>query len=515
MHFTFPTEQQELETVRVDACALILFEGEQASSPVLKALDQSLSGLLTSALEEEQFAGKKTQSFTIHTHGKVAATRVLVLGAGKRRDFQLSDVRFLTARAVRMAQGSRARSIGIVLPELEGAQAERAAQFISEGALLATYQFDKYVAADKKKPSTLSDVVVLPAVPGAMPAEQVARAAGMAPLRAQLERGVARGVEVARGTMLARDLVNEAANEMTPRRLASVAEGLARDLGLEAKVLGPKECGELGMGLYLAVAQGSTEEPRFIHLAYRPQTTPRRRVVVIGKSVTFDSGGLSIKTVDGMLDMKMDMGGGAAVLGAISALARLGCPDEVHILCAATENMPSGNAYKLGDVLRAMNGKTIEITNTDAEGRLTLADAITYAVTHIKPDEIIDFATLTGACEVALGPHTAGVMTNQPAAAGRVLDAARAAGEEMWQLPLPDRLMEALKSDVADMKNCGDRKGGCLTAGLFLKEFVGDTTWVHVDMAGPVKSTSEWGHQGKGATGFGVASIVEYLIPRS
>jgi leucyl aminopeptidase len=213
-----------------------------------------------------------------------------------------------------------------------------------------------------------------------------------------------------------------------------------------------------------------------------------------------------------MLDMKMDMGGGGAVLGAMSALSRLGCPDEVHVLCAATENMPDGTAYKLGDVLRGMNGKTVEINNTDAEGRLTLADAMSYAASRIQPDVILDFATLTGACEVALGPHTAGLMSTSQDVASALLSAARTAGEDMWQLPLPERLGEALKSDIADIKQCGDRKGGCITAALFLKEFVGDTPWVHVDMAGPVKATQEWGHHAKGATGFGVASIVEFLL---
>jgi len=223
---------------------------------------------------------------------------------------------------------------------------------------------------------------------------------------------------------------------------------------------------------------------------------------------------LGFEPADGMLDMKMDMGGGATVLGSILALSRLACPDEVHVICAATENMPSGRAYKLGDVLRSLSGKTVEITNTDAEGRLTLADAITYAQSRIKPDEILDFATLTGACTVALGPHIAGLMSNNQEVAQRLLGACRDAGEEMWQLPLPDRMLEMLKSEIADLKNWGERAGGCITAGLFVREFVGDTPWVHVDMAGPVQATKEWGHQSKGATGFGVATIVEYLVPR-
>jgi len=514
MQFTFPTDAQELATLRVDACALILFEGEQSDSPVLRALDQALSNVLSSVLEEEQFTGKKSQSFTLHTHGKVGASRVLIVGAGKRKDFQLNDVRFLTARAVRMANPTRVRSMGIVLPALDSDAAERVGQFVSEGALLASYQFDKYLTGERKKPVLLQDVRLLPAVPGTVPTDASASLAS-ASHSETFQRGVTRGRAVAQGVALARDLVNEGANQMTPRHLATLADQLARERGLELSVFGPQECREQGMNLFLAVAQGSSEEPRFIHLTYRPKETPRRRVVLIGKSVTFDSGGLSIKTVEGMLDMKMDMGGGGAVLGAMSALSQIGCVDEVHVLCAATENMPGGAAYKLGDVLRGLNGKTVEINNTDAEGRLTLADALSYAVDRIKPDVILDFATLTGACEVALGSHTAGLMSTNQEAANALLSAARAAGEDMWQLPLPERLGEVLKSDIADIKQCGDRKGGCITAALFLKEFVGDTPWVHVDMAGPVKATQEWGHHGKGATGFGVASIVEFLLSRS
>jgi leucyl aminopeptidase len=263
--------------------------------------------------------------------------------------------------------------------------------------------------------------------------------------------------------------------------------------------------------MYLAVAQGSEEEPRFIHLTYRPKgkTSPKKKVALIGKGVTFDSGGLSLKPSNAMEDMKVDMSGAAAVISAIGVLADLGAPYEVHAIAACTENMPSGKSYKLGDVLRSMNGKTVEINNTDAEGRLTLGDAITYALGEVKPDEVFDFATLTGACMIALGPYTAGVMGNDLSLVERWLAAARLSGEDMWQLPLPDRLKEQLKSEIADMRNTGDRYGGALTAGLFLKEFVGETPWVHVDIAGPASADKEFGHVGKGGTGFGVATIVE------
>jgi leucyl aminopeptidase len=263
------------------------------------------------------------------------------------------------------------------------------------------------------------------------------------------------------------------------------------------------------MGLFLAVAQGSAEEPRFIHLAWKPPGA-KKRIVLVGKGVTFDSGGLSLKPNDAMLDMKTDMAGAAAVLSVMEPIAQERLPVEVHALAACTENMPSGTSYKLGDVLRSKAGKTVEINNTDAEGRLTLADAIAYGL-ELRPTAVFDFATLTGACVVALGPHIAGVMSNDEALSGEWLTAAKAAGEEMWPLPLPDRLLEQLKSEVADMKNTGERWGGALTAGLFLKEFVGDTPWVHVDLAGPSAADKESGHVAKGGTGFGVATIFEYL----
>jgi leucyl aminopeptidase len=263
------------------------------------------------------------------------------------------------------------------------------------------------------------------------------------------------------------------------------------------------------MGLYLAVAQGSAEEPRFIHLFWKP-VGARRRVVLVGKGVTFDSGGLSLKTNDGMLDMKTDMAGAAAALAATIAVAEEKLPIEVHALAACTENMPSGSSYKLGDVLTSMAGKTVEINNTDAEGRLTLADALTFGL-RLAPDAIIDIATLTGACVVALGPHVAGVMSNDEALAGEWLAAAASAGEDMWRLPLPARLVEQLKSEIADMRNTGERWGGALTAGLFLKEFVAETPWVHVDIAGPSSADKEHAHVAKGGTGFAVGTVLAFL----
>lgn len=290
---------------------------------------------------------------------------------------------------------------------------------------------------------------------------------------------------------------------------------MARDRELECRVLGPREIERQKMRLLLAVARGSAEEPRFIHLIYRPKGKDKgvKRHVLVGKGVTFDSGGLSLKPSASMTDMKCDMAGAAAVLGTLSAAGELGLKCEVHGLIGATENMLSGTSYKLGDVVTGMAGRSVEVVNTDAEGRLTLADALAYAV-KLKPDSMVDLATLTGACMVALGPDVAGVMGNDVSLVEHFVAAARRAGEEVWRLPMPRRLKAQLESPVADLKNAGERWGGALTAGLFLKEFVGDVPWVHVDIAGPAYAEKAWGHIPRGGTGFGVPTLLEYLGSR-
>ena len=502
---TFSIHTDDILRLKTDLLVLLCFEDRLREGVIHETLDKALDGLLTRLLVEEQFKGKKGQSLQVHTHGRVGAERVLLVGGGTRSDFQSSDLRAFAARGARAGGAVSARSVTLALPDPEGAGLERAAQFLAEGALLGRYKFDKYLTGEKKQKETIAEFTIALAPDGADPT-----------LIKGIRRGLERGERVAAGVALARDLINEPAAEMTPSRMADVARQIAKQHHLELKVLGPKECEKFGMGMFLGVARGSDEEPRFIHLSYRPQgkTPVKRRIALIGKGVTFDSGGLSLKPSASMEDMKVDMSGAAAVISAIGVLADLNVPYEVHAIAACTENMPSGRAYKLGDVLISMSGKTVEINNTDAEGRLTLGDAITYALQEVKPDEIFDFATLTGACIVALGPHTAGVMGNDRSLIERWLDAARLAGEEMWPLPLPERLKDQLKSEIADLRNTGERYGGALTAGLFLKEFAGETPWVHVDIAGPAFTDKEFGHVVKGGTGFGVSTIVEYLSSR-
>jgi leucyl aminopeptidase len=316
----------------------------------------------------------------------------------------------------------------------------------------------------------------------------------------------------AEATCVTRDLVNEPANVVTPAFLARRAAEIAREGGLKLRVLERAECARMGMGAYIGVAQGSEEPPKFIHLTYAPRRRARRRVAVIGKGITFDSGGLDLKTADGMLRMKDDMAGAAAVLGLFHALPRLEPAVEVHGLIAATENMPSGTAQRPGDIVRAMNGVTVEIGNTDAEGRLTLADALAYAVKHVEPDEMIDMATLTGAVVMALGQGLSGVMASDDGLAARLLAAADGAGERMWRLPLHEEYKDGLKSDVADLNNISSQRGaGAIVAALFMREFTSGIPWAHLDIAGTAFTERELPLGPKGGTGVAVRTLLGYL----
>jgi leucyl aminopeptidase len=478
--------------VKADLLAIACEDDSFAENSTVNALDQALGGTLRRAIQDERFRAKPGQSLNLHTQGRLPANRVALLGVGPRGAIRPGSLQALAGRAARLANSTGSATLALLPPASSSADLANQLQVLSEGLILGGYRFDRYLSEEKRTPKTLATALLL--VDGTTP---------------ELATAIDRGQRVAQAIMRARDLVNEPAAVMTPTRLAAVAREIADQNQLELTVLGPNECRERGMGLFLAVAQGSPEEPRFIHLAWKPAGA-KKRIVIVGKGVTFDSGGLSLKPNDAMLDMKTDMAGAAAVISVMEAVARERLPIEVHALAACTENMPSGTSYKLGDVLRSKAGKTVEINNTDAEGRLTLADALSYGL-ELHPNAILDFATLTGACVVALGPHIAGVMSNDDALGAEWLAAAKAAGEEMWPLPLPDRLLDQLKSEVADMKNTGERWGGALTAGLFLKEFVGDTPWAHVDLAGPSSADKESGHVAKGGTGFGVATIFEYL----
>jgi leucyl aminopeptidase len=480
----------------VPADALIVGRHSDGSKlpPALAAVDRKLGGLLSKVMAAEKFEAKVGQVSHVHADGGLGAARVLVAGLGPKKDSGAEAVRRAASAAARRARDLGARSAAAHLAA-DGVSARARAQATVEGVVLGTYRFDKYLK--EKSPKSLDSLAV---------SEPDRRS------RAAAEAGVRAGETWALATCLARDLVNEPANVVTPAYLARRAQEIARAGRLGLRVLERADCARLGMGAYVGVAQGSHEPPKFIHLTYKPKGRARKRVAVIGKGITFDSGGLDLKPADGMYRMKDDMSGAAAVLGLFQALPKLALPVEVHGLIAATENMPSGTAQRPGDVVRAMNGLTIEIGNTDAEGRLTLADALAYAAKEIKPDEMLDLATLTGAIVVALGMGLSGVFATDDGLADRVLGAAEAAGEKMWRLPLHEEYKEGLKSEIADLNNISSQRGGgAIVAGLFMRDFTGGRPWAHLDVAGTAFTERELPLGPKGATGVGVRTLLAYF----
>ncbi|MCI0572905.1 MAG: leucyl aminopeptidase [Myxococcaceae bacterium] len=499
MNFTL-TSGDALELAG-ELLVLPVFENALAHPPqVVSRADRALEGLLTRAAGEEGFRGKADQTFILHTHGKLRAARVALLGLGARTAFEPETLRLACGRAVKAALKLKPGTVTVVLPDAdeEPAALVRAAV---EGFVLGAYRFDRYrtlgrEAQAQKPPSRVQ--VHLP--------ERVTRGA-------TLEEAVALGQRVGEAVNWARDLVNEPAAVVTPTRLAEEAETACRKAGLKVTVGGRREIEKLKMGMFLAVARGSAEEPRLIQVSYVPKDATaagRAPLALVGKAITFDSGGLSLKTAEGMVDMKTDMAGSAAVFAAMQVIAALKPPFPVHAFVGACENMPSGNAYRPGDVLTSRLGKTVEVTNTDAEGRLVLGDILTWASEH-KPFQLVDLATLTGACIVALGHYLVGAFAVNDEAAEQVLEAGQAAGEHLWRMPITELQKDALRSEVADMKNSGERWGGAISAAIFLNEFVGDVPWVHLDIAGPSQSPRERGYYGKGATGVGVRTLVELV----
>jgi len=478
-----------------DLLAIPVFEGKLDEAP-FQEVDSALNGRLTKLADTESFEGKSEQTLIYNPDGKLGAGRIVLVGMGPRADFLPADGRLIGAAAARAARASKAVQLGVALPRVAKAVQDAVVEAIANGVMLGAYAFNSYKA--ENKPMALDAVVVL----GKELGGARRRAAG-----ASAERGQRVGEAVNR----ARDLVNGPANDVTPEYLAQVAKEIAGEHGLKVKIRNRAECEKLGMGLYLAVAQGASREPRFIHLQYEPPGGKALRTVgLVGKGITFDSGGLSIKPAKSMEEMKCDMAGGAAVISAMAAIAREKPPVRVHAVCAATENMPSGEAYRPGDIFKGMSGRTVEVLNTDAEGRLTLADAI-YFISKEGVDEIIELSTLTGACIVALGKYTVGAMSEHGDLVKRFLSAAATAGEDMWQMPLVPRIAKELKSDVADCKNIGGGWGGAISAGHFLLPFAGETPFLHLDIAGPAFGDAPWGVHPKGGTGVGVQTLVEYV----
>ncbi|KAL7600003.1 hypothetical protein Lser_V15G23818 [Lactuca serriola] len=472
-------------------------QNSKFQNPILNKLDSQLSGLLSEVSSEEDFTGKAGQSTVIRFAG-LGSKRVSLIGLGKGPTGP--SYRSLGESVASVAKSSQAKSVAIALASSEGLTTESklaTASAIAKGTLLGTYEDNRFKSESKK--STLNSVDLF--------------GLGSGP---ELEKKLKYTQEICSGVILGKELVNAPANVLTPGVLAEEAEKIAAAYSdvITAKILDTEQCKELKMGSYLGVAAASTNPPKFIHLCYKPPSgSIKTKLALVGKGLTFDSGGYNIKTGPGCSIelMKFDMGGSAAVLGAAKALGQikpLGV--EVHFIVAACENMISGTGMRPGDILTASNGKTIEVNNTDAEGRLTLADALVYACNQ-GVDKIVDLATLTGACVVALGPSIAGIFTPSDELSKEVVAASEVAGEKLWRLPMEESYWESMKSGVADMVNTGGRQGGSITAALFLKQFVDEKVeWLHIDMAGPV-----WSDKKKAATGFAIPTLVEWVVSNS
>ncbi len=443
-------------------------------------------GLDLEQLQARAFEGKVGETATLA--GERGNT-VVAVGVGGADDVDADVLRRATAALVRAAWKRRSLATTMLEALPAGGDRARATRAVAEAAGLAAYRFTRYKS--DPEPCRLEGLTIV-----------AHDADALAP---DLDRARV----VVEAVCLARDLVNEPGGSLSPTDLAERARTMAEGVGLGVEIVDEVQAAELGLGGLLGVARGSDEPCRLIKLTYDPPGATRS-VALVGKGITFDSGGLSIKTAEGMMGMKTDMGGGAAVIGAMSALPVLAPSVKVVGFVPATENMPGGRATKPGDVLKTRNGTTVEVLNTDAEGRLVLADGLALAVEE-EPDAIIDLATLTGACIVALGPKVAGLMGNDHELVDQVRTAAERAGEPAWPLPLPKEYRKQLDSEVADLKNIGGRSAGALTAGLFLQEFVGEVPWVHLDIAGPSRSDDDDGAVVKGGTGVGVRTLLELL----
>ncbi len=483
--------------IQADAVVVNLFEGMERpdGAAAAAAVDKVLDGAISSLISRGEARGKFEEISVVHTFGKLPARIVAVVGLGKREDLDVDKIRRMTGQFCRALRKLNCRRVATIVhgSGVGGIGLEASAEAVTEGAVLGLYRFTKYKRPDY---DDIEEMLIV-----AEEREEVAT----------IGSAVRKAKTVALATNLSRDMVNEPANYMTPSRMAEIALELAGKYDLKFTVFDREDMEAMGMGALLGVARGSNQPPKLIALTYKGDEHSEQGLGFLGKGITFDSGGISIKPSEGMEDMKADMAGAAAVMTALAAIGQLKPKMNVTAIIPATENLPGGTALKPGDILKAMNGKTIEVISTDAEGRLILADALSYAVRQgLSP--LIDLATLTGACRVALGLLYSGVFGNDQKLIDKVLKAADRTGERMWQMPMPEEYKEQNKSDIADIKNTGNRYGGAITAALFLAEFVGDTPWVHLDIAGPRLSNKETGYTVKGATGFGVRTLVELAL---
>ena len=469
-----------------------------------QTIDQEIQNNILQDLKRRNWSAKEGETLIYPILSASKFKYLLLIGLGDKRNFKEISLRTMGAKIIKSSSHYRLKN-AVIDPVLFSVVKDLAfaMQNFTEGIELASYQFlafKKHSAKDESKKRTISQIFIK---------------AESKRIQDIMEKGMALGHIFADATCLARDLVNTPSMQMHPAEMAGAAKDLATgSASITCKIRGREEMAKLGMHASLAVGQGSIHEPKFVHLIYKPKKTTKntKKIVLVGKAVTFDSGGLNLKPENGITDMKIDMAGAATVLGVFKALPKLQPNIEVHGLFIAVENMPGGKAYRPGDVISAMDGTTIEVENTDAEGRITLADALAYASIKIKPDQIIDLATLTGAVIIALGSDITGMLGNNAAIKKSLFSSAKLAGEYIWELPMHSAYKDMIKSKIADIKNVGGRPAGVITAAQFLERFVRKTPWVHLDIAGPCyaekESRPEWTI---GGTGWGVRTLLHLL----
>ena len=488
-------ETQPYSAIQADALVTYVFDRDDKFDGVLGEIDRAMQGRLAALAESGELSGKTLETVLVHFPEGLSAKRLLLVGAGKPEKFAASDLRKIAGTALRYLKSRGVKKL--VFLAREGERGPSSAQAVVEGLIVADFESDKYRTEKKKREI-----------------ESVFLAGFDAGLGANLTAAIDHGRVIAESMNFARDLINEPSNYLTPRMLAEKAEAMAMEVGLVVEILDEQKISELKMGALIGVAQGSAEPPRLIVLRYEPeQKRPEGPVLgLVGKAVTFDTGGISIKPANNMEKMKYDMGGGGTMLGAMRALAVLKPSVPVIAVIVSTENMPGGRAQKPGDVQVSMSGKTIEVINTDAEGRLILADAVTYAK-QLGCTQLIDAATLTGAIEVALSNVHVGAFGTPREYLDKFLDSAKAVGEKMWPMPMDEEYQEMIKSTIADIRNTGTGKGGGASVGAwFIKEFAGDTPWIHLDIA-----STCWIDEGrpwlaKGPSGIAIRSIIDYAL---
>ena len=486
------------EKESTDVIVISLFENTKKIPSELSSLDKASGGFISNLLQNKDFTGKLNETIMIPTYKKAIPKRILLVGLGKTTELSLDKVRQTAGTATRVIQGKKFKSPSMLLykTEYKGISIEDITRSVVEGVLLSLYNFTMYKTLKKEDKAVINNFTLI-----------VQKKDVLAKVKS-----VAKNTQtVAEAVCFTRDIVNMAGSDATPTFLANKAKEIAKKTGVKCRTLSRPDMKRLGMGGILNVSRGSSQPPKFIILEYNTRKKNNDTIVLIGKGVTFDSGGISLKPGANMDLMKADMAGAAAVLGAFKAISNLKPATHIVGLVPCTENMPSGSALKPGDIIKCMSGKTVEILNTDAEGRLILADAIAYAKRY-KPDAVIDLATLTGACVAALGTFTSGMLGNNDKLKERVKHAGEKSHERVWELPLWKEYYELIKSNIADIKNTGGRYAGTITAACFLGEFVEDFPWVHLDIAGTFLVEKDTPYIRKGATGVGVRLLTRLIL---